>query len=82
METVMTSWMRDAACAETGGDLWFPEANSPSTKFAKAICESCLVNDACLSYALEHKLFDGIWGGLTPNERKNLLRKGKRNGKK
>ncbi len=74
----MTAWMREAACAESGGDLWFPEANSPSTKFAKAICHECPVRDECLDYALRNRFNDGIWGGLTPNERKELLKYPKR----
>lgn len=74
----MTAWMRYASCAESVGDIWFPETNSPNTKTAKAICNDCPVIDSCLNYALENRFNDGIWGGLTPNERKLLLRNPKR----
>ena len=81
----MTAWMRFAVCSQSAGDIWFPENNTSTNKFAKAICNSCPVQDECLDYALENKFNDGIWGGLTPNERKLLLRNPKRrvrNGKK
>ena len=36
---------------------------------AKAVCGVCPVSDECLSDALGRGESDGIWGGLTPDER-------------
>lgn len=62
-------WRRDAACAEPGPDLWFPERGEPLSP-AKAICASCLVASECLDYADVLDIRAGIWGGLTWPERK------------
>ncbi len=40
------------------------------------ICGSCAIKAACLSHALEHNIDFGVWGGLTPEQRKELRRRG------
>lgn len=69
-------WMADASCLESSPDAWFPEVgNSHESKMVKGICKECPVKDLCLEYALLHRIEWGIWGGLSANERKVLLRK-------
>lgn len=69
-------WMSDASCLESNPDAWFPEVgNSHESKIVKAICKECPVKDLCLEYALLYRIEWGIWGGLSANERKVLLRK-------
>lgn len=44
---------------------------------AKSICSSCDVVDKCLTYALELETssrVDGVYGGKTEDERKEILR--------
>ena len=44
---------------------------------AKRICRDCPVVSECLEYALSNNLNetdDGIWGGMTPGERRELKR--------
>jgi len=41
---------------------------------AKAICERCPVLEQCRRHALAVREPYGIWGGLTENEREQLLR--------
>ena len=41
---------------------------------AKAICARCPVRDACLAYALDTGEAFGVWGGLTEDERRAMLR--------
>lgn len=65
------TWRDFAACAEVGGDIWFPEKGG-STRQAKEVCASCEVRAACLDYALEHSIAHGIWGGLSETERRPL----------
>ena len=43
-----------------------------STREAKAVCRNCPVWAECLGYALERDEAFGIWGGLSPRERRHL----------
>ena len=71
-------WMDRASCKEIDGDLWFAEGtNFIVTKIAKKICGTCPVVDQCLQYALENRIDYGVWGALTIQERRSLLRKNK-----
>ncbi|MXM66765.1 WhiB family transcriptional regulator [Streptomyces sp. HUCO-GS316] len=36
---------------------------------AKRLCATCPVKDACLTHAIANNEQDGVWGGLTPDER-------------
>jgi WhiB family redox-sensing transcriptional regulator len=38
------------------------------------ICRRCPVRDSCLAYALENNETHGVWGGMTPQQRKDLRR--------
>lgn len=40
-----------------------------TTTAAKALCARCPVRDACADYAINNDYRDGIWGGLTVDER-------------
>ena len=42
---------------------------------SKKLCDDCPIKFKCLEYALEANESQGIWGGLTYNERKLLSRK-------
>lgn len=42
-------------------------------KRAKEICTDCGVREACLEYALSIREQHGIWGGLTENERREMI---------
>lgn len=68
-------WMADALCAQVSPDMFFPEKSKGVAKAAIRVCEACPVRDECLRYALENRFDDGIFGGLTPNGRRKLLRK-------
>lgn len=61
-------WMQRALCAEIGGDEWFPEKGCNGTA-AKRICQRCPVQQECRDYAEEHRIADGIWGGVAEKAR-------------
>ena len=44
-------------------------------KAAKAACERCPIRAECLEYALVANVPDGIWGGTTPHERREIGRR-------
>jgi WhiB family redox-sensing transcriptional regulator len=75
-----TSWPDGAACRQPGvdPDLFFPVAESgPAVRqiaAAKAICGRCPALAHCRSWALSTGEPDGIWGGLTPTERRRARR--------
>lgn len=76
------AWMREALCAEVGGDLWFPGLAEPHVvSAAKRVCngrpgvsDPCPVRTECLEYALDNYERDGIFGGMTPRERRRQAR--------
>lgn len=68
-------WIADAACAGEPTDLFFPE-DDVGVLLAKAICGGCKVRPECVSYAVDIPSLDGIWGGLTRQERARLRRAG------
>ena len=71
----MAEWMKDAACRDhEDPDLWFPGADRDNTLLAKAICAECPVQIDCLTYARTERIDHGIWGGLTPAERRKIRR--------
>jgi len=80
MTTILTrEWWRAAACREAEPELFFPisptAASNAQVKRAKLICSSCPVRPDCLSYALDHRQEQGIWGGLTEEERRRIPRR-------
>jgi WhiB family redox-sensing transcriptional regulator len=80
------SWRKDAACASEGSRLFFPpeegdEDYSPNNvrqgiattrRFRQAvvICDVCPVREKCLEYALSVPEHAGVWGGMSPDQRK------------
>ncbi len=65
------NWQKDALCAQTDPETFFPEKGG-STRDAKKICASCEVRVQCLEYALANDERFGIWGGLSERERRNF----------
>lgn len=70
------AWHADAACAEHPELSWFPgKSAARAAERAKAICAGCLVRDECTAYALDQgESLHGIWGGLSPLDRRRLRR--------
>lgn len=45
---------------------------------AREICAACPIREECLAHALANKERFGMWGGLTPIERRRIERKDRR----
>ena len=68
------AWHADAACVEHPELTWFPAHGEDQTA-AKAVCSTCLVVAECGSWALaQGPELQGIWGGLSGQERKRRRR--------
>jgi hypothetical protein len=63
------AWVDEALCAQTDPEIFFPLKGAPGHE-AKRICTQCPVRLPCLEEALARDLTWGIWGGLTPRERR------------
>lgn len=84
----MTDWRDEAACRDVPEGMtraqWVkvfvrnklpePRTYTQSYARARAVCERCPVLDDCREYALSEGELYGMWGGLSPNERKDLRR--------
>ena len=74
----LAEWWSLAACQSADPDLFFPISGSGpalgQAARAKAVCTACPVRCDCLRYALAAGPLQGVWGGLTEDERR-LLRK-------
>jgi WhiB family redox-sensing transcriptional regulator len=67
-------WFSAAACADVDSDLFFLERGKKAAK-TKAACENCPVVSACLQYAVDAGFDYGIFGGMTPTERRSWVRR-------
>jgi hypothetical protein len=71
-------WRDQSACRDQDPDLFAPDGTTgkwaPIIAHAKSICGRCTVQPECLTWALDTRELHGIFGGLTEDERWNLLR--------
>lgn len=75
-------WLDEAQCAkEKAAELFFSPASRESRQdrlvreeAAKLVCQRCVVIKNCLDYALSTKEKYGVWGGMTAEERLNMIK--------
>jgi WhiB family transcriptional regulator, redox-sensing transcriptional regulator len=69
-------WRDSAACRGADPELFFPLTEfGPSLqqiRHAKQICRVCQAQRACLAWALQHAISEGIWGGSSGTERRAI----------
>ena len=76
----LLDWLSEAGCKGQPTEIFFAADNERGMKLrrnerrAKQICWSCPVLEACRNYALNEDEPYGIWGALTPSERRLLPR--------
>ncbi|MFJ3229291.1 WhiB family transcriptional regulator [Streptomyces sp. NPDC086783] len=73
MTTFTEDWHDRAACVNSKIDpeIFFPaSARSRGWEtLPKKVCQACPVTDPCFRMAIQERITDGIWGGLTGWER-------------
>lgn len=62
-----------ALCAQVDAETFFPEKGG-STAAAKAICRRCAVRLPCAEWAIATRQLHGVWGGLSPGQRRDITR--------
>jgi WhiB family redox-sensing transcriptional regulator len=78
-----TDWRHHAICRdEPDKELFFPVGNSGPALLqaaeAKTVCQRCPVVHDCLAWALESGQDEGVWGGMTADERRAIKRRNAR----
>jgi WhiB family transcriptional regulator, redox-sensing transcriptional regulator len=72
------NWLHDAACRGMELSIFYRPDNERGASArrhdlrAKAICADCPVRRSCLEWALATPEPYGVWGGMTPDERRQL----------
>lgn len=57
-------------------ETWYPfDGELDAIEFAKALCRTCPVVNACATYALEAREIHGVWGALSEAERVTIWRR-------
>lgn len=78
LSAVEDDWRDDALCRDTDPDLFFPIGSTgpavDQIADAKAVCDICLSQSACLDYAVTTNQDSGVWGGKSEEERRVLRR--------
>lgn len=65
-----------AACRELDSDLFFlgddQGRDDEEQLLGREVCASCPVQLDCLSYAMKHRIRQGLWGGKTSVQRDKI----------
>ena len=77
-------WLSRGTCRAEGRELFHGEPGEPvmarigREEAAKRICARCPVLVECREHVLRADQLDGVWGGLTPVERRMILDRAER----
>lgn len=66
-------WALSAACRGADPDIFFPERGDLAEP-ALVVCRRCPVRQECLDFAISNREKVGIWGGLTAEDRRQMVR--------
>lgn len=69
--TPAANWREFAACRGLNPEQFYDQKVEAR---AKEICRQCAVAEPCLAYALRREAKWGVFGGLSPSERRTLLK--------
>ena len=75
------AWQAEGECRKYDPETFFLPYNSRGadkeerTQRAKAVCGKCAVVEQCLKFSLDTAQEFGVWGGLSEDERRAVIRK-------
>lgn len=67
-------WTRDAACAQTDPEIFFPLGKGRDADKARRICAGCPVVNECAEYAVRTRQDEGVWGNMSRRELRRRIR--------
>lgn len=77
IDTSKLNWHDGGLCAQVGDDeLFFPDEKKTAyvlTQRAKALCQGCPVLSECLAWVRANPQDFGVWGGMSPRERRKEI---------
>lgn len=77
----VSDWRSLALCRDTDPSLFFPVGTTGAAldqiAAAKSVCMQCAARAECLEFALESNQDNGVWGGLSEEERRQIRRQRK-----
>lgn len=56
------------------GDVVLLDSPRAAMNRAQRICRRCPARDECAAWAIATRQPDGVWGGLTPKERRRVIK--------
>jgi len=68
------SWRLKGACRGLDPEIFYVASEDAAVERAKEVCDTCVVQQHCLEFALANREAEGIWGGATEKERRRILR--------
>ena len=69
------SWRLRGACRGLDPEIFYATSDEDAgVERAKQVCNTCVVQQQCLEFALANRESEGIWGGATEKERRRILR--------
>lgn len=75
-ERTGADWRDLARCQGMDTNTFFPSSSAgpvlADITEAKKVCGRCPVQTPCLTFAVDHGIDHGIWGGLTEAERRSI----------
>jgi WhiB family transcriptional regulator, redox-sensing transcriptional regulator len=71
-----SSWQERAVCGHTADpEAWWPRKGDPPPPEVVEMCNRCPVRQDCLWHALDHGEEEGVWGGMSEDDRAALKKK-------
>lgn len=69
MSTLTYRQFMEFARCRGNKEINFHSDNMRDMKIAINFCQLCPVQEACLNYSIENRIFHGVWGGMTARQR-------------
>ena len=71
------TWMLRAVCRGANPGEFFPSEGA-GVAAAQRVCATCPVAVECLEYAMVNRIEQGVWGGTSERQRRDLRRRVRR----
>jgi hypothetical protein len=69
---VRPAWQANAACRGVGPEIFFPARGDNTLALARCFCARCPVAEECRAVALRDPSLQGIWAGMSEQQRDRL----------